>query len=196
MTADQEEDEKRETTVREAEEVIHAAKKLALDKDVATEATQRVNQLFVLLVPTVSCKDALISLVKAQPVRAGPNSSMMAFWYTKGDREQAVYPGQNRYAREASLSEVNFASWLGVVENLVKPGDVVVICEENEWGSKQILPNKLAATRWTVRPLILQYDSDGWRSLWASGTFRHADGKRATPRAPRGFAKLGAAETM
>ena len=43
MTADQEEDEKRETTVREAEEVIHAAKKLALDKDVATEATQRGN---------------------------------------------------------------------------------------------------------------------------------------------------------
>jgi len=38
LTADQEEDEKRETTVREAEEVIHAAKKLALDKDVLTEA--------------------------------------------------------------------------------------------------------------------------------------------------------------
>jgi len=38
LTADQEEDEKRDTTVREAEEVIHAAKKLALDKDVLTEA--------------------------------------------------------------------------------------------------------------------------------------------------------------
>ena len=38
LTADQEEDEKLETTVREAEEVIHAAKKLAFDKDVLTEA--------------------------------------------------------------------------------------------------------------------------------------------------------------
>ena len=46
LTADQEEDENREKTLRDAEEVAHAAKKLALDKDVATEATQRVNQLF------------------------------------------------------------------------------------------------------------------------------------------------------
>ena len=93
---------------------------------------------------------------------------MMAFWYTKGDREQAVYPGQNRYAREASLSEANFASWLGVVEDLLKPGDVVVICEGNEWVSKQILLNKLAATKWTVRPVVLEFDSARWRSLWAN----------------------------
>ena len=38
MTADQEEDEKREKTMRDAEDVTHAAKKLVLDKDVATEA--------------------------------------------------------------------------------------------------------------------------------------------------------------
>ena len=100
MTADQEEDEKREKTLRDAEEAAHAAKKLAFDKDVATEATQRVNQLFVPIVPTVSCKDALISLVRTQPLRVGPNSSMMAFWYTKRDRVQAVYLGQNRSARE------------------------------------------------------------------------------------------------
>ena len=101
LTADQEEDEKREKTLRDAEEVAHAAKKLAHDKEVATEATQRVNQLFVPIVPTVSSEDALVSLVKTQHLRAGPHSSMLAFWYTKGDREQAVYPGQNRYARDA-----------------------------------------------------------------------------------------------
>ena len=105
LTADQEEDEKREKALRDAEEAAHAAKKLALDKDVATEATQRVNQLFVPIVPTVSCKGALISLVKTQHLRARPNSRMLAFWYTKGDREQAVYLGQNRYARDAPLSE-------------------------------------------------------------------------------------------
>ena len=38
LTADQEEDEKREKTMRDAEEVTHAAKRIALDKDVATEA--------------------------------------------------------------------------------------------------------------------------------------------------------------
>ena len=64
LTADQEEDEKREKTLRDAEEVTHAAKKLAFDKDVATEVTQRVNQLFVPIVPTVSSKHALVSLVK------------------------------------------------------------------------------------------------------------------------------------
>ena len=120
---------------------------------------------------------------------------MLAFWYTKGDREQAVYHGQNRYARDAPLSEANFASWLGVVEDLLKPGDVVVICEGNEWVNKQILLNKLAATKWTVRPVVLEFDSEGWRSLWASGT-PMKNGKRATPRVPRGFAKAGAAETM
>ena len=101
LTADQEEDEKREKALRDAEALAHAAKKLALDKEVGTEATQRVNQLFVPIVPTVSSTDALVSLVRTQPLRAGPNASMMAFWYTKGDREQAVYPGQNRYARDA-----------------------------------------------------------------------------------------------
>ena len=38
LTADQEEDEKSEKTLRDAEEVTHAAKKLALDKDILTEA--------------------------------------------------------------------------------------------------------------------------------------------------------------
>ena len=38
MTADQKEEEQRKTTEREAEEVIHAAKKLAFARDVLTEA--------------------------------------------------------------------------------------------------------------------------------------------------------------
>ena len=54
---------------------------------------------------------------------------MLAFWNTKSDREQTVYPGQNRYVRDAPLSDANFECWLGVVEGLLKPGDVVAICE-------------------------------------------------------------------
>ena len=54
---------------------------------------------------------------------------MLAFCQTKGDREQAVSHGQNRYAMDAPVPEANFASWLGVVEELLKPGDVVAICE-------------------------------------------------------------------
>ena len=38
MTADQEEDEKREKALRDAEESAHAAKKLALEKNVAIES--------------------------------------------------------------------------------------------------------------------------------------------------------------
>ena len=41
------------------------------------------------------------------------------------------------------LPEASFASWLGVVEGLLKPGDVVVICEGNECANKQIILNKL-----------------------------------------------------
>ena len=38
LTAEQEENEKREKAMRDAEDVIRAAKKLAFEKDVATEA--------------------------------------------------------------------------------------------------------------------------------------------------------------
>ena len=53
------------------------------------------------IVPKDSAKEALVTLVKTQPLRAGPLSAMLAFWHTKSDREQAVYPGQNRYVRDA-----------------------------------------------------------------------------------------------
>jgi len=120
-----------------------------------------VSQLFVPIVPTDSAKDALVSLVKTQPLRAGPQAAMLAFWHTKSDREQAVYPGQNRYVRDAPLSAANFESWLGVVEGLLKPGDVVVICEGNDWGNKHIIMNKLASTKWTIRPVFLEFDDEG-----------------------------------
>ena len=122
---------------------------------------------------------------------------MLAFWCTKADREQTVYPGQNIYSKEAPLSESTFGSWVDVVDHLLTLGtDVAVICEGREWSNKHIIINKLATTKWMVRPIVLDYVDEDWRNLYASGATMSSDGVRKAIRAPRGFAKAGLTETL
>ena len=147
--------------------------------------------------PGGSSKYALVSMVRTPDLRAGRYAPMLAFWCSKADREQAVYPGDNIYSNEAPLSENNFGSWVAVVEELMKPGvDVAVICEGREWSNKQVMLNKLATTKWMVRTIVLDCDAEDWRNLYATGATMKDDGIRTKTRAPTGLAKAGLTETM
>ena len=154
-------------------------------------------KLVVVLVPDCSSTDALVRLVQTQDLHAGPNSAMLAFWCTKADREQTVDPGQNIYSKEAPLAESTFGSWVDVVDQMLTPGtDVAVICEGREWSNKHIIINKLATTKWMVRPIVLDYVDEDWRNLYASGATMSSDGVRKAIRVPRGFGKAGLTETL
>jgi hypothetical protein len=56
--------------------------------------------------------------------------------------------------------------------------------------------NKLADTKWKVRPVLAEGCEEQWRTLYASGQPTKTDGSRAKTRVPKGLAKAGATDTI